>query len=67
MQHILEEFRTEFFSKEETEENCEEESKSDLPVDLVLKSSSQEFKPAGLYTQIEDEIKMAHLRKKYRK
>ena len=63
----MEEFTTEFFKKEETEENCEEEPKSDMPVDLILGTSSKEFKPAGLYTQIEDEIKMAHLRKKYRK
>ena len=63
----MENFTTDFFKEEELEENSGSESLLELPDDLILKSSSKEFKPSGLFTQIEDEIKMSHLRKKYRK
>ena len=63
----MENMSTDFFKKEEKEDIKEKESNENIPDELILKSTSKEFKPSGLYTQIEDEIKMAHLRKKYRK
>ena len=51
------------FYKEETPEEEGEEGTFDK---LVLNIKSKEFKPSALFTQIEDEIKMSHLRKKYR-
>ncbi|MFX1236921.1 MAG: hypothetical protein ACFFAS_11985 [Promethearchaeota archaeon] len=64
----MENLTTDFYQKEKKEKLSEEEEESpELQEELILKTSSKEFKPSGLITQIEDEIKMAHLRKKYRK
>ena len=58
---------TDFFKKDEDDGDSEKDSPELINDDLILKSTSKEFQPSGLYTQIEDEIKMARLRKKYRK
>lgn len=58
----MENMTTDFYKEENPEEEVEEETFDKL----TLGVKSKEFKPGGLFTQIEDEIKMAHLRKKYR-
>ena len=58
----MENMTTDFYKEENSEEDVEEESLDKL----ILGVKSKEFKPGALFTQIEDEIKMAHLRKKYR-
>ncbi|MFW9876768.1 MAG: hypothetical protein ACFFG0_27045 [Candidatus Thorarchaeota archaeon] len=63
----MEKMTTDFFKKDEDDGDSDLDSPELMNDDLILKSSSKEFKPSGLYTQIEDEIKMARLRKKYRK
>jgi len=63
----MEHMSTDFFKKGEEDGDSDMDSPELMNDDLILKSSSKEFKPSGLYTQIEDEIKMARLRKKYRK
>ena len=58
----MENMTTDFYKEDNNDEENEEETSDKL----VLGVKSKEFKPGGLFTQIEDEIKMAHLRKKYR-
>jgi len=58
---------TDFFKKDKNDGDSEIDSPEPMNDELVLKRTSKEFQPSGLYTQIEDEIKMARLRKKYRK
>ena len=58
----MENMTTDFYKEEKREEDVEEDT-----IDtLILSPKSKEFRPSALFTQIEDEIKMAHLRKKYR-
>ena len=59
----MENMTTDFYKEDDNEEDVEEESFDPL----ILSTKSKEFKPGALFTQIEDEIKMSHLRKKYRK
>ncbi|MFX1275343.1 MAG: hypothetical protein ACFFBP_00035 [Promethearchaeota archaeon] len=63
----MENLSTDFFKKDEGDGDAEKESLEQINDELILERSSKEFKPSGLYTQIEDEIKMSRLRKKYRK
>ncbi len=63
----MERMSTDFYEKEKSEQASEEDEIIDGQDELVLDSTSKEFKPSGLFTQIEDEIKQSHLRKKYRK
>ena len=63
----MEKMSTDFFKKDKDDGDAEKESPEQMNDELILETSSKEFKPSGLYTQIEDEIKMSRLRKKYRK
>ena len=63
----MENLSTDFFKKEKGDGDTEKDSPEQMNDELILESSSKEFKPSGLFTQIEDEIKMSRLRKKYRK
>ncbi|MBN1802151.1 MAG: hypothetical protein JW891_11625 [Candidatus Lokiarchaeota archaeon] len=63
----MERMSTDFYEKEGEKQLSEEERTKDNQNEMVLETTSKEFKPSGLFTQIEDEIKNAHLRKKYRK
>jgi hypothetical protein len=58
----MENMTTDFYKEEKEEEDVEEDNFDKL----ILSTTSKEFRPSALFTQIEDEIKMAHLRKKYR-
>ena len=62
MRNKMENMSTDFYKEEKPEDDVEEETFNEL----ILGVKSKEFKPGALFTQIEDEIKMAHLRKKYR-
>ena len=62
MREKMENMSTDFYKEDNPEEEVEENSLNNL----TLSIKSKEFKPGALFTQIEDEIKMSHLRKKYR-
>ncbi len=65
----MEKLSTDFFKKDDDDDDgdIEKDSLEEMNNELILSISSKEFKPSGLYTQIEDEIKLSRLRKKYRK
>ncbi len=62
MRKEMENMNTDFYKEETREEDVEE----DILDKLILSIKSKEYEPSALFTQIEDEIKMSHLRKKYR-
>ncbi len=62
MRKKMENLNTDFYKEDTLEEDVEEDTLDKL----ILNMKSKEYKPSALFTQIEDEIKMSHLRKKYR-